>query len=93
MFPDTANQQLYTFDSIAGNPTGALKASNTTKIIELLPVTLRQVNFQYALDVTWNGAIATFNGTTPIYIVQGGTPSGLWILAEYPPTIAVTAES
>jgi hypothetical protein len=93
LFTDSANQQLYTFDSIAGNPTGALKANNSTKTIELLPVTLRQVNFQYALDVTWNGAVATFNGTTPIYTVQGSTPTGLWITVEYPPTITVTAES
>ena len=90
MFTDNANQMLYVFDSIAGNKTGALKVSNA---IELLPVAseLASVNFTYALDVTWQGAVVTFDGTTPIYKEDGTT--GLWITVEYPPTIAVTTES
>lgn len=94
MFTDAANQQLYAFDSISGNSTGALKTNNSTKTIELLPVTLRQVQFTYALDVTWHGAVATFDGTaTPIYTMQGTAPTGLWLLVEYPPKITVTSES
>ena len=95
MFTDTANQRLYAFDSTApGTPTGALKASTSGNgLIELLPVTLRQVQFTYPYDVTWHGAVVTFDNTTPIYKLQGSTPTGLWILAEYPPTVAVTAES
>ena len=94
MFTDTANQRLYTFDSIPpGTPTGALKATATSSgLIELLPVTLRQVQFLYAMDVTWYGAVVTFDNTTPIY-TTAGTPTGLWILSEYPPTVTVTAES
>jgi hypothetical protein len=38
----------------------------------------------------WSGAIVAFSNTTPIY---ASDQSGLWILAEYPPTITVTAES
>ena len=92
MFTDSFNQQLYAFDSIAGTATGALSATSTS-LIELLPVELHQVQFTNALDITWCGAVATFDDTTPIYAIEGGTPTGLWILVEYPPTITVTAES
>jgi hypothetical protein len=91
MFTDTANQMLYAFDSIAGSAVGALKADNSTKTIELLPVARYSANFTYPLDITWHGAVATFDGNTPIYM-QGSPPTGLWILTEYPPTITVTAE-
>jgi hypothetical protein len=94
MFTNATNQQLYVFDLIAGNSVGALKTNNSTKTIELLPVTLRQVQFTYALDVTWHGAVATFDGTaTPIYTMQGTAPTGLWLLVEYPPMITVTSEN
>jgi hypothetical protein len=92
MYNDVFNQRLYAFDSIAGNPTGALSATSTS-LIELLPVKLQQVQFTYAMDITWRGAVATFDGTTPIYEEQGGTPTGLWILIEYPPTVTITAET
>ena len=49
--------------------------------------------FMDAMDITWRGAVATFDDTTPIYAMDEGTPTGLWILVEYPPTITVTAES
>jgi len=90
MFTDSANQMLYVFDSISGNETGALKVSNS---IELLSVAseLASVNFTNALDVTWHGAVVTFDGTTPIYKNDNNT--GLWIIIEYPPTITVTTES
>jgi hypothetical protein len=95
LFTNASNQQLYVFDSMPpGTPTGALKTNNSTKTIELLPVTLRQGQFTYALDVTWHGAVATFDGTaTPIYTIQGTAPTGLWLLVEYPPKITVTSES
>jgi hypothetical protein len=95
MFTDMANQKLYAFDAIAGNRTGALNVTSTSGgKIELLPVTRYQVQFNYALDITWYGAVATFDSTrTPIYKMQGSTPTGLWITVEYPPTITVTAES
>jgi hypothetical protein len=95
MFTNATNQQLYVFDSMPpGTSTGALKTNNSTKTIELLPVTLRQVQFTYALDVTWHGAIATFDSSaTPIYTLQGTAPTGLWLLVEYQPTITVTSEN
>jgi hypothetical protein len=94
MFTDTANQRLYAFDSTSpGTATGALKASTTGNgLIQFVPVTLRQVQFTYAMDITWHGAVVTFDNTTPIY-TTAGSPTGLWILVEYPPTITVTAES
>jgi hypothetical protein len=94
MFTDSANQMLYCFDSIAGHATGALRtnAGVSPKTIEFLPVTSSYpVSFKYALDVTWNGAVVTFDNTTPIYRTSDG--NGLWILAKYPPTITVTAET
>ena len=92
MFTDAANQQLYAFDSIAGTTTGALRADSYNRRIELRPIT-SSTAFQDALDISWHGAVATFDSTkTPIY-ENAGTPTGLWILAEYPPTVAVTAEA
>jgi hypothetical protein len=94
MFTDSANQMLYRFDSIAGHATGALRTNSysSPRTIELLPVTSSYpVQFDYPLDVTWNGAVVTFDGTTPIY--RTSDKSGLWILSEYPPTVTVTAET
>jgi hypothetical protein len=93
MFTDNSNQRLYTFDSIAGSAVGALKVDTSSKTISLLPVARSSASFAYPLDVTWLGAILTFDNTMPIYKMQGTTPTGLWILAEYPPTVTVTAES
>ena len=94
MFTDSANQQLYRFDSISGGATGALKTNTvvSTRTIELLPVTsAHKAQFTYPLDITWHGAVVTFDNSTPIY--KTSDESGLWILAEYPPAVAVTAES
>jgi uncharacterized protein (UPF0333 family) len=91
MFTDTANQRLYAFDSIAGSNVGALDVNDYYKTIELLPVASGTASFTDALDITWCGAVATFDDTTPIY--QTSDQSGLWILVEYPPTITVTAEN
>jgi hypothetical protein len=92
MFTTSANQMLYRFDSIAGHTTGALKTNTNARTIEFLPVTSPYpAQFNYALDVIWYGAVVTFDGTTPIY--QNSNNGGLWILAEYPPTIKVTAET
>jgi hypothetical protein len=91
MFTDSANLQLYGFDSLAGGLTGALGTDTAARTIQLLPITLRQVQFQTALDITWHGAVATFDGTTPIY--GGSGQPGMWILAELPPSIAVATEN
>ncbi|MGQ9550918.1 MAG: hypothetical protein ACUVUE_00690 [Candidatus Bathycorpusculaceae bacterium] len=92
MFTDSANQMLYVFDAIAGNNTGALKADSAEQTIELLPITLNQVQFSSALEILWHGAVVTFDETTPIYIDDGGIKNGLWMTVEYPPQIAVTTE-
>jgi hypothetical protein len=96
MFTDSANSQLYSFDTLAesesGNITGCLRVSSTAGTIELLPVEIAPVNFTYALDITWYGAVSTFN-TVPIYQTTNGLPSGSWIDVEYPPTAAVYAGS
>ena len=88
MFTDEANKMLYAFDT-GTTKTGALKVDSTARTIELLPVTRSSVSFTDAKDVTWYGAVVTFDGTTPIYEDEGG----LWIIVEYPPTITVTTEN
>lgn len=87
MFTDDANQKLYTFDSIAGNKTGALSTSSTGASTGLMPVTTAQASFNYSMNVIWYGAVVTFDGTTPIY--NNNDQTGLWILVEHPPIVAV----
>jgi hypothetical protein len=93
MFTDSSNHNLYTFDAIAGNKTGAVRTDATAKIIEILPVTLTPANFTYALDTIWYGAVITFDGTTPIYKENGSIKTGLWMFVEYPPTVTVSTET
>ena len=91
MFTDQGNQMLYVFDNMTATHAvrGALKADSSAQTISLLPVTLNSVTFQNALDVSWQGAVATFDGSsTQIY--AGYNQPGLWILAELPPTIDIT---
>jgi len=87
MFTDEANKMLYAFDN-STTKTGALKVGAQT--VELCPIT-SSVSFTSAKDVTWYGAVVTFDGTTPIY--NSSNKSGLWITVEYPPTITVATES
>ena len=92
MFTDSANQQLYAFDAMAGKFTGALYVNSSIPVIELDPVTSAgPVNFTSALDLTWCGAVLTFNGVNPIYANNGN--SGLWTLVEQPPSVAITPQS
>ena len=94
MFTNDTNKQLYYFDTIAKNTTGAIRVTPSARTIELLPVTMNPVNFTDALDISWQGAIATFRtGMTPIYTETAGNGTGLWILAEYPPSVNITSES
>ncbi|MGQ9460207.1 MAG: discoidin domain-containing protein [Candidatus Bathyarchaeaceae archaeon] len=55
--------------------------------IEFNPVERYQVSFQYPLDITWSGAVVTFEDE-PIYPTSGTT--GLWVLVEHPPTVTVS---
>ncbi len=89
MFTNNANQQLYAFDN-ATIKTGALNVVGTSRTIELLPVIRSPVQFTSALDMAWFGAVVTFDGGNPIYKVQGGSKTGLWVIVEYAPTIAVS---
>jgi hypothetical protein len=90
MFTEVANKMLYVFDNNTSK-TGTLTVG--TQTIELLPVTVTRpsVSFKSAKDVIWYGAVANFDGTTPIY--DSSTKSGLWIITEYPPTITVTTQN
>jgi hypothetical protein len=90
MYTDLANQNLYAFDSFpASTSKGAINASSG--LLQLLPVSASQVSFKSAYDITWSGAVVTFDKSTPICnLYDGTTPMGLWILDEYPPTLTVT---
>jgi len=91
MITDKDNQILYEFDSFPGsNSKGALKASSG--LIELLPVSSGQVQFNYAYNIAWQGAVVTFDNTTPVFSSYNETTStGLWTLVEYPPILTVIA--
>ena len=94
MFTDSANQQLYAFDSMASKFTGALyvNSSAVPPVIELDPVTsVGSVSFTSALDLTWSGAVDTFNGINPIYANNG--TSGSWPVVEQPPSITIIPQS
>jgi len=56
--------------------------------IEFNPVERYQASFTDPLDVTWHGAVVTFEDD-PIYPSSGGN-IGLWIMVEHPPLVAVS---
>jgi len=88
MFTKNANEELYTFDGIAGQKTGGVNVLSSGRGIEFNPVGRSQypATFTYSRDITWHGAVVTFNGE-PIYPTMGNI--GLWVLVEHPPTAAV----
>jgi hypothetical protein len=94
MFTDDSNMKLYTFDSIPLiQKKGALDVTNDENLwgrrvtIEFNPVAQSQALFTYPLDVTWHGAVVTFEDE-PIY--QSSDETGLWVMIEHPPIIAVS---
>jgi hypothetical protein len=84
MFTDADNERLYIFDN--GAPSGALDVTSTS--IEVNPVDddLYVVSLSDPLDVTWYGAVVTFDGE-PIY--RSSDNVGLWVMVEYPPSVTV----
>jgi hypothetical protein len=96
MLTDNANQYLYIFDSIKGVKTGGLN-TNSTGTIQMSPVAKSQLSFNTTLDsrmqdMIWYGAVATFD-TAATSIYNNTDQTGLWMIAEYPPKIVVTAEN
>jgi hypothetical protein len=91
MFTDSANQKLYVFDNIAGQKTGALNVISSSRTIEFNPIARSQypASFLNPLDVTWHGAVVTFNNdpTNTIYPTSGNI--GLWVMVENPPKISM----
>jgi hypothetical protein len=89
MFTDSSNRLLYAFDGTAGEKTGALDVVSAGRVIEFNPIEIASASFQHALDLSWHGAVASFEGTDPIYPESGSI--GLWVIVESPPTVAVSA--
>lgn len=87
MFTDNANRKLYNFDKIAGSKTGALNVISASRVVEFNPVERTSASFQYAMDITWCGAVVNF-ANQPIYPGSGNV--GLWVMVEAPPTVAVS---
>ena len=105
MFTDSSNLKLYTFDGIAGGKTGSLDVTmeetgffvkQRRVTIEFNPVTqgLASVSpFKDELDVTWHGAVVTFDSGSPqdtIYRKIDDEVCGLWVIVEHPPIVAVS---
>ena len=86
MFTDVNNQNLYHFDSIATDHTGALNVADSR--IEINPVERYDVDFIYPLDLTWYGAVVTFDGE-PIYTSPLNGHVGLWVMVEHPPIVTL----
>jgi hypothetical protein len=91
MFTNNSNFKLYAFDSIAGQKAGALYVdkyySDTRAYLDFKPVAQFQAPFTYPLDITWQGAVVTFEDE-PIY--QSSDETGLWVMVEHPPTVAAS---
>ncbi|PVX25086.1 MAG: hypothetical protein CW691_05640, partial [Candidatus Bathyarchaeum sp.] len=92
MFSDEANVELYAFDG-SSTKTGALVVEKqewdeSDGYIEINPVEVNAISFDYPQDLIWHGAVVTFDGD-PIY--DGGDESGLWVMIGYPPVITVDA--
>lgn len=96
MFTDSDNLRLYCFDNQTSK-TGALTVSNNSgspleNKIEFAPITRVTIyNYTQASDITWYGAVVTFDHTTPIY--NNADKTGLWIIVEYPPTVTVNTQA
>ncbi len=85
MFTDADNERLYVFDS--GSASGALDVTSTS--IEVNPVDddLTLVSLPDPLDMTWYGAVVTFDEDESIY--QSSDDVGLWVMVEHPPAVTV----
>jgi hypothetical protein len=88
MFTDSANRKLYTFDDLAGSNTGGLEVTSFGRVIEFNPVELIPVSFQSAYDISWQGAVVSFDETDPIYPASGTT--GLWAVVESLPLVSIS---
>jgi hypothetical protein len=92
MFNNQTNLQIYYFDNQTSKTGGLNVTSN--KVIELDPVsTGRNQTGDFrtqSFEITWTCAVVTFYNTTPIY---KDATSGLWIIVECPPVLAITAKN
>jgi hypothetical protein len=59
--------------------------------IEFNPVERFQAAFTSSLDVTWYGAVVSFDGTDPIY--RSADSVGLWAMVEAPPTVTASTDT
>ena len=95
MFTDATNWNLYFFDgsNFANTTTGGVMANSTAGTMQLLPVYKASAGFNVTTEISWYGAIVTYDGTAPIYTIQNGRATGMWLMVESPPSVTVTAQS
>ena len=92
IFRDLSNLNLYAFDALAGQSSGALnittqKQTTWMTTIEFSPIKLKSVSFQQPLDITWFGAVVTIKNTEMIYDPSSNV--GLWVIVEHPPKVEI----
>ena len=76
---DSSNRRLYEVQ---------VQMQGRQATIEFNPVERYPASFTNPLDVTWHGAVVTFEDD-PIYPSSGGN-IGLWVIVEHPPLISVS---
>jgi hypothetical protein len=84
MFTDADNQNLYIFDT--GDKSGAFNVQSNSLEVNPVDQSLTSVPLPTSRDLTWQGAVVTFNGE-PIY--RSSDDVGLWVMVEYPPSVTV----
>jgi len=101
MFRNVTNKNLYAFDDMAGNKTGAFEIFTSSQKIEFNPIARYSIDdFQDAYDIAWHGAVVTMGSGLPTETIfpyevsyfynEADLYLGLWILVEHPPTVTVT---
>ena len=73
----SSNQRLY-----------EVQVEEIRTAIEVSPISLRQVLFNFPLDVAWFGSVVSIQQNTD-FIYKAGV--GLWVIAEHPPKVEVIA--
>jgi hypothetical protein len=86
MFTNADNQNLYIFDTV--DKSGALDVQSNSIGVNPVDQALSSVAFTNSRDLTWQGAVVTFNGE-PIYTSPADGHVGLWVMVEYPPSVTV----
>lgn len=86
------NDRMYAFDNMIGQHTGSISLDPSNKKVELDPIKRFPVDLPQGFDITWVGGVVNFNSGNPVDSIypSAGKNLGLWVLAEYPPTVSIS---